>query len=170
MSLIAKIFDFHFQTAAEWQLVFWITAFIYAFGVVFFFLTVSGDKQPWNDQHLQNVPNEAEPGEETEENSLTVSPNNSQAKLTDVRKLSSPPDKKKSPQDSQKSETGDGGDKSPKLGSSSPKDTIDTSQQKDGSSSPKESGSSPKEGSPRDEGETNTQQQPADETDSKKNI
>ncbi|XP_012553658.1 vesicular glutamate transporter 2 isoform X2 [Hydra vulgaris] len=38
------------NTAAEWQTVFWITAFIYGFGVVFFALSVSGDKQPWNDQ------------------------------------------------------------------------------------------------------------------------
>ena len=37
------------QTAAEWQMVFWITALVYAIGVVFFALTVSGEKQPWND-------------------------------------------------------------------------------------------------------------------------
>jgi len=37
------------NTPEEWQLVFWITALIYGVGVVFFFLTVSGDKQPWND-------------------------------------------------------------------------------------------------------------------------
>ena len=28
---------------------FWITALVYAIGVVFFALTVSGEKQPWND-------------------------------------------------------------------------------------------------------------------------
>jgi len=37
------------NTPGEWQLVFWITAVVYAIGVVFFALTVSGDKQYWND-------------------------------------------------------------------------------------------------------------------------
>jgi len=37
------------NTPGEWQLVFWITAVVYAVGVVFFALTVSGDKQYWND-------------------------------------------------------------------------------------------------------------------------
>ena len=49
-----------FQTAAEWQVVFWITAIIYAIGVVFFFFAVSGDKQPWADgvtaEHKEDVP------------------------------------------------------------------------------------------------------------------
>ena len=41
-------------------MVFWITAAIYAVGVVFFFFSVSGEKQPWADgvtaEHKENVP------------------------------------------------------------------------------------------------------------------
>lgn len=49
------------NTAAEWQVVFWITAAVYGVGVIFFFLTVSGDKQPWADGitdalHKEDVP------------------------------------------------------------------------------------------------------------------
>lgn len=48
------------NTAAEWQVVFWITAAIYGIGVVFFFFSVSGEKQPWADgvdaEHKENVP------------------------------------------------------------------------------------------------------------------
>lgn len=48
------------NTAAEWQVVFWITAVIYGIGVVFFFFSVSGEKQPWADgvdaEHKENVP------------------------------------------------------------------------------------------------------------------
>lgn len=48
------------QTAAEWQVVFWITAIIYGVGVIFFFFAVSGDKQPWADgvtaEHKEDVP------------------------------------------------------------------------------------------------------------------
>jgi len=36
------------NTAQEWQLIFWITAGVYLFGVVFFAFTVSGELQPWN--------------------------------------------------------------------------------------------------------------------------
>jgi len=36
------------NTATEWQLIFWITAFVYLIGVIFFAIFVSGDLQPWN--------------------------------------------------------------------------------------------------------------------------
>jgi len=77
------------NTAAEWQLVFWITAFVYGFGVIFFALTVSGDRQPWNDvdgdsRNTDTIESGDEPAR-----SISMSPN-SEAKLTDVRKLSSP--------------------------------------------------------------------------------
>ncbi|XP_065071186.1 vesicular glutamate transporter 1-like [Rhopilema esculentum] len=48
------------NTAAEWQVVFWLTAVIYGIGVVFFFFAVSGDKQPWADGteavHKEDIP------------------------------------------------------------------------------------------------------------------
>lgn len=52
------------NTAAEWQLIFWITAFVYALGVVFFAIFVSGDLQPWN-----NLPEPDEEGVDDRERS-----------------------------------------------------------------------------------------------------
>ncbi len=41
-------------------MVFWITAVVYAIGVVFFFFAMSGEKQPWADGtdavHKEDVP------------------------------------------------------------------------------------------------------------------
>eukprot|EP00112_Aurelia_sp_Birch-Aquarium-sp1_P009726 Seg2115.4 transcript_id=Seg2115.4/GoldUCD/mRNA.D3Y31 product="Vesicular glutamate transporter 1" protein_id=Seg2115.4/GoldUCD/D3Y31 len=63
------------NTAAEWQVVFWITAIIYGVGVVFFFFAVSGDKQPWADGtkavHKEDVPyNKPGTGQEEEKKPL----------------------------------------------------------------------------------------------------
>jgi nitrate/nitrite transporter NarK len=53
------------NTPGEWQLIFWITFVVYMVGVVFFFLTVSGDTQEWNfiEEECQAVekPKEATP-------------------------------------------------------------------------------------------------------------
>lgn len=57
----------------DWQIIFWITAAVYAFGIVFFWFTVSGVKQPW-----------AENSEETESNpqpSITTYTENEQNKV-----------------------------------------------------------------------------------------
>ena len=68
---------------------FWITAFVYAFGVVFFALTVSGDRQPWNDMEGDGRNTDTIESADEPARSISMSPN-SEAKLTDVRKLSSP--------------------------------------------------------------------------------
>jgi len=175
------------NTAAEWQLVFWITAFVYAFGVVFFALTVSGDRQPWNDPEGEGK--NSDTIESGDEPARSISPDpTSDAKLTDVRKLSSPSteDKKTEPEkqspqadeksgsSSPKEDAKKDGTSSPKEGSASPKESL--ASPKDGSASPKEGSQSPKDGStsPKDgstspkDGSTSpkeeTPAQPEDET------
>ena len=107
-----------FQTAAEWQLVFWITAFVYAFGVVFFGLTVSGDRQPWNDVDGDSKNTDTIESGDEPARSISMSPN-SEAKLTDVRKLSSPKggddgEKKENPSKDEEEQTKAASPKSPK--------------------------------------------------------
>ncbi|XP_057305939.1 sialin-like [Hydractinia symbiolongicarpus] len=84
------------NTAAEWQLVFWITAFVYAIGVIFFALTVSGKTQPWNDLKTENP--DAESGE-AEQNGNTEN-DNVDNKSADTKK--SPDQPKKTPQETKK--------------------------------------------------------------------
>lgn len=107
-----------FQTAAEWQLVFWITAFVYGCGVIFFALTVSGDRQPWNDVDGDSRNTETIESGDEPARSISMSPN-SEAKLTDVRKLSSPKGgndggEKASPQKDEKDQTKAASPQSPK--------------------------------------------------------
>ena len=120
------------QTAEEWQLVFWITAAIYAFGVIFFALTVSGDRQPWNDAAIAKSDDTVESGEGDDDQSKSIN-QEPDAKVTDVRKLSSPgnkeatkespPTDKKSNQSSPKeSPKGDQGDDKESEQSKNPND------------------------------------------------
>lgn len=80
------------NTAEEWQLVFWITAFVYAIGVIFFGLTVSGDRQPWNDVNVDE--SNTDTIESVADNQSVSINSESGAKLTDVRKISSPGSRK----------------------------------------------------------------------------
>lgn len=107
---------------------------MYAFGVIFFFLTVSGDKQPWNDQHISS--NGEQEDEVDGDTSRTVSRNNSQAQLTNVRKLSSPESKP-----STKTDSSDGDNKS-KASSTSPRDKPDGKPKDTESLDSRETGSS----------------------------
>lgn len=67
---------------------------MYAFGVVFFALTVSGDRQPWNDPEGDGKDTDTIESGEEPARSINMSPN-SEAKLTDVRKLPSPEEQTK---------------------------------------------------------------------------
>ena len=137
LKILSQSFSYFRQTAAEWQLVFWITAFVYAFGVVFFALTVSGDRQPWNDPEGEGKNTDTIESGDDPARSISPDPT-SDAKLTDVRKLSSPSTEDKKAESAKQSPQADkkSGSSSPKDGSSSPKDG--TASPKDGSASPKD--------------------------------
>ena len=54
------------QTQEEWRVVFFIAASIYLFGLLFYAIFASGDKQPWADgnQYFNQMDQDEEEGNE----------------------------------------------------------------------------------------------------------
>jgi len=159
-----------FQTAEEWQLVFWITALVYAFGVIFFALTVSGDRQPWNDGIASKSDDTVESGGGDDDQSASINPE-PEAKVTDVRKLSSPGNKEPKDNDNQTTKKSPEADK--KSDQSSPKESSKDEDKESEQSSPNNQANQEDEAtegpaSPKDEGnndDATKQTEPTNEQD-----